>query len=76
MWSQGHDTSPPDVIREHHQKVWGTARVTATASKLLEDAPDGRSHARLMAASSRESSEWLNATPCSSLGLRIDDNTI
>ena len=55
MWSPGHGKSPPEGTGEHHQKAWDSARVTATASKLLEDASDERSHAHLMAASSRES---------------------
>ena len=64
--SQGHDTSTPEGTRDHHQKPWDSARVTASACKLLEDALDGRSCARLMVASSRESGAWLNATPHSS----------
>ena len=67
MWSQGHDTPPPEGTREHHQKVWDSSRVTATASKMLEDVPNGRSHAGLIAASSQ---------PMFLLGLRMDDNTI
>ena len=76
MWSPGHSKSPPDGTGKNYQKVWDSARVTATASKLLVNASDERSHAHLMAASSRESGVWLNATPCSSLGLNMEDNTI
>ena len=76
QWSQGHDMSPPEGANQHHQKVWDSVRVSAASDKLLEDAPDVMSRARLLAASAHESGVWLNAPPCSSLGLRMDNNTI
>ena len=42
----------------------------------VESAPDARSHARLIVASSKESGAWLQALPLSSLCLRMDDSTI
>ena len=38
--------------------------------------PDARSQARLLAATSKESGAWLNVLPVSSLGLRMDDESI
>ena len=46
------------------------------ADLLLENAPDDVSRARLLAVSAPESGAWLHALPVSSLGLRMDDNTI
>ena len=45
------------------------------ADLLLENAPDDVSRARL-AVSAPESGAWLHALPVSSLGLRMDGNTI
>ena len=47
-----------------------------TVESLLENAPGDLAQVRLLAASAKESSAWLHALPISSLGLRMDDNTI
>ena len=76
LWSQGHDQSPPVGPASHRQKVWDTPKVSTVADALLDNAPDPTSRARLLAASAGESGVWLNAPPISSLGLRMDNNTI
>ena len=77
QWSDGHDDlSPPEGTARRSQRVWDTLKVSVTAERLLENAPDVRARARLLAASSRESGAWLQALPVSSLGFRMDDNTI
>ena len=47
-----------------------------TVNALFEAASDEKSRARLLAASSKESGAWLHAVPVSSLGLRMDNNTV
>ena len=42
----------------------------------MDNAPDTRSRARLLAVTTKESGAWLNVLPVSSLGLRMDDESI
>ena len=42
----------------------------------METAADARARARLLASSTRESGVWLDVLPISSLGLRMDNDTI
>ena len=51
-------------------------KVTAGVKELLDSIPDALTRARLLAASGKESGARLEALPISSLGLRIDDNTV
>ena len=50
--------------------------MSMTANTLFEAASDERSRAQLLATSSKESGAWLHAVPLSSLGLRMDNNTV
>ena len=50
--------------------------MTATIDDLLDNAVDARSRARILAATSKEYGAWLQALPLSSIGLRMDDNTV
>ena len=76
QWSGGHDLSPPEGTAQRLQRAWDALKVSVTAERLLENAPDERSHAWLLAASSMESGAWLQALPVSPLGLRMDDTTV
>ena len=46
------------------------------AQQLLEGASDEVCRARLLASAAKESGSWLHALPISSLGLRMDDNSV
>jgi len=75
-WSKGHSHPSPEGEARSHQKSWDRVTVTSAADKLLESAPDPRARARLLASSAKESGAWLEALPISSLGLRMEDQTI
>ena len=51
-------------------------RSEAVEDALLEKAWDAPFRAHLLAASTKESGAWLNVLPITSLGLRMDDNTV
>ena len=69
-------TAPPLGAAACLQKSWDTPKVFKQADLLLENAQEDVSRARLLAVSAPESGAWLHALPVSSLGLRMDDNTI
>ena len=50
--------------------------MTAMAEALVKAAPDVTVHAHLLASQRKESGEWLQAPPMSSLGLHMDDEVM
>ena len=67
----GHGNLPPSGTAACVQKTWDAYKIEFHG---LQNAPHDR--ARLLADSAKESGAWLNALPSSSLGLRMDDDTI
>ena len=76
MWNAHIAVPPPESPGDCHQKAWDSLQVSARLHHLLENVQDPPSRARLLAASCKESGAWLNAPPVSSLGLRMDEDTI
>ena len=76
IWSSDHEMFPPIDSVADLQKSWDRCRIDASVAALQESAPDAVVRARLLAASVAESGAWLNTLPISSLGLRMDDNTV
>ena len=75
IWKQGHPHPPPTGSASHLQKEWDSPKIETTTEALLENS-EGIARARLLAVMAKESGACLGAMPISSVGLRLDDNTI
>ena len=75
-WQQCHNESHPSGSDSTLQKAWDAPIVTAMAEALVRAAPDGTVCALLLASQRKESGEWLQAPPMSSLGLHMDDEVM
>ena len=75
LWSQDHAEEPPSGSNAMKQRAWDTPLIDTAVSSLLSSA-DEASRGRLLASLRKESGAWLTAPPVSSLGLRMDDDTV
>ena len=75
LWQSSHSESAPEAAHASCQKNWDTAVVEASFQSLLADS-DPKASTRLLAAKRKESGAWLTAPPLSSIGLRMDNETI
>ena len=75
IWKQGHTLPPPTGSASHLQKEWDSPKIEATNEALLKNS-EGIARARHLAAMAKESGAWLGAMPISSVGLRLDHDTI
>jgi hypothetical protein len=58
------------------QQTWDKPIVSSELSQLLARQTDNYNKARLLAASSNHSGDWLHAIPITSCGLRLDDDAV
>ena len=69
-------TQPPTGSLANKQSAWDKPEVEAAFNTLLVSQPDDHNRARLLAASSAHSGDWLHAIPISSCGLRLNDDAV
>ena len=75
LWSKGHSHPPPEGEAQH-QKSWDSIIVASAVDSLLQSASNPRDRAHLLACATRESGAWLEALPISSIGLRMEDQSV
>ena len=75
-WSVGHNATPPTGAGAAIEKCWVESKVIRVAEALQDGASDEVERARLLAARDKDSGAWLQALPITSVGLRMDDDTL
>lgn len=77
VWHLNSDASSAVPVQpsSSKQRVWDDACCQVAVDALLNSA-DVTSKARLLAAGSPHSADWLNAIPLSSIGLKLDDSSV
>ena len=75
-WLSLSGSSAPTGELAHSQRNWDGPLRVAVQQHLMRTASDDYTRARLLAAASPHSGEWLNAPPISAIGLRMEDSII
>ena len=68
--------STPSGSLACQQRSWDKPFVDSSVATLLASQPDEYSQARLLAAATAHSGDWLNVLPITSCGLRLDDDAV
>lgn len=75
-WQDTTEKPLPDSSSARKQQSWDKPVVEREYAELLLQQPDNYDKARLLAAASKHSADWLHAIPITSCGLRLEDNAV
>ena len=76
-WSSNFPDSPvPTSPASFKQSAWDQPSIQAVKAVVSSSAQDNYNKARLAAASSPHSGDWLHALPVSACGLKLDDEAV
>jgi hypothetical protein len=76
VWSNYHSEDAPVESAACLQRNWDNPVLSAVFGSLLDYFTQAEDGARLIAVSSQNSSDWLNALPIASCGLLLDDEAV
>ena len=76
MWASLANSHKPSAEKQHIQKAWDKHVATNHRKPILYRACTDVDKARLLAASSPHSGDWLHAPPITAIGLRLSDEAV
>ena len=76
LWTDLANSPKPSQQTKHIQKAWDGPVATNQKNLILSRAPSDMDKARLLAAASPHSGDWLHAPPVTAVGLRLSDEVI
>ena len=76
LWSGLANSPKPAQQTQHIQKAWNGPVAANQKNLILTRAPSDVDKARLLAAASLHSGDWLHAPPITAVGLRLSDEAV
>jgi len=76
LWTGVVNSPKPSQQTQHIQKAWDGAVAANQKNLILSRAPSDVDKARLLAAASPHSGDWLHAAPITAVGLRLSDEAV
>jgi len=76
LWTGLANSPKPSQQTQHIQKAWDGLVAANQKNLILSRAPSHVDKARLLAAASPHSGDWLHAPPITAVGLRLSDEAV